>query len=437
MIVVTALCGLLVAACVGPSIVLAVECCVAALPRFGAARARDGRRFENGNAKGSYERTDPGDAPLRPRVGVLIPAHNEELVLRPTLRSLRPQLRSDDRILVVADNCEDATADIALEEGVEVVVRNDEQRRGKGWALARGRDEFADASTGLPTPEVLVMVDADTEAEAGSIDRLAERAAETGLPVQSIYLMRADTDGDSVGGVSSLAWLVRNYVRPLGLHRLRLPCLLNGSGMALPWRLAKDAPLAGGHVGEEYLLAVDLAIDGSPPVFCPEAVVLGALPNAEGVAVSQRRRWSHTQMAVMANAIPRLVRCFFRTGRVGALALALDLSVPPLMVLIAIHAIAVATLAGAALAGEGIAAMSLAVAGSLAMIAVSILVAWARFGRSRISGVTPAKVASYFARHAPHYLSFFVNRQTAWTKTPREDGSAVSAAGSTANRRVD
>lgn len=413
--------GLMAAVCLLPAIVLTIECVAAAVGR------------DSGRPGSAAD-----DAPSgRPRLGVLIPAHDEERVLGSTLRSLADQLRNEDRLLVVADNCRDATAEIARTAGAEVIVRNDAVRRGKGWALARGRDAFADASFGHLTPEVLVIVDADTQAEPGCLDRLAARVAETDLPTQAAYLMRSSTEGDVVAGVSSLAWLVRNLVRPLGLHRFGMPCLLTGSGMALPWPIARDAPLAGGHVGEEYQLAVDLALQGSPPVFCPEAVIVGSLPKADDIAVSQRRRWSHAHMAVMADSIPRLLAGFLRTGRVGVLALALDLVVPPIMVLLSLHLIAASAIGVAWALGAGVTVPLAIVLAGLAMIGFSIGIAWWRFGRDRVRDLTPRAIASYAALHGPHYLSFFVNRRTAWTKTPREDSGTIAAAGPNAGQRVD
>jgi cellulose synthase/poly-beta-1,6-N-acetylglucosamine synthase-like glycosyltransferase len=54
------------------------------------------------------------------RLTILIPAHNEELMLGATLESLAAQTRQPDRVLVVADNCTDATAAIATAHGADV-----------------------------------------------------------------------------------------------------------------------------------------------------------------------------------------------------------------------------------------------------------------------------------------------------------------------------
>ena len=66
---------------------------------------------------------------------VIVPAHNEELTLAPTLQDIRPQLGALGRLVVVADNCSDDTAAVAERAGAEVVSRNDPDKRGKGYAL--------------------------------------------------------------------------------------------------------------------------------------------------------------------------------------------------------------------------------------------------------------------------------------------------------------
>src|SRR6185437_15828092 len=64
----------------------------------------------------------------RPRVAVLIPAHNESTCIVPTLDDVRQQLSPGDRLLVVADNCTDDTASVAAQAGAHVVCRNDTSR---------------------------------------------------------------------------------------------------------------------------------------------------------------------------------------------------------------------------------------------------------------------------------------------------------------------
>ena len=66
------------------------------------------------------------------RCTVLIPAHDEEAVLALTLESLAEQTRPPDRVVVIADNCTDATVEVARAHGVEVfeTVGNTEKKAG-------------------------------------------------------------------------------------------------------------------------------------------------------------------------------------------------------------------------------------------------------------------------------------------------------------------
>src|SRR5688500_6155967 len=57
----------------------------------------------------------------RPRLAVLVPAHNEQSGIAPTLSSIQPQLLPHDRLVVIADNCTDATAAVAAEQGATVL----------------------------------------------------------------------------------------------------------------------------------------------------------------------------------------------------------------------------------------------------------------------------------------------------------------------------
>ena len=47
----------------------------------------------------------------RSRLAVLVPAHDEGAVLLQTISDIQMQLRPGDRLLVVADNCTDDTAE--------------------------------------------------------------------------------------------------------------------------------------------------------------------------------------------------------------------------------------------------------------------------------------------------------------------------------------
>jgi len=360
----------------------------------------------------------PAPCPAEPRssVGVLVPAHDEASGIAATLAALGAQLRSGDRLLVVADNCSDDTAALARGVGAEVTERRDPDRRGKGYALDWGVRHFESAP-----PAVVVVVDADCIVAPGAIDLVAQRSLATGRPVQALYLMRAPAGASLKSRIAEFAWVVKNEVRPLGSHRLGLPCQLAGSGMAFPWPVIRQAALASSHIVEDLQLGLELAIAGTPPLHCREALVTSDFPVASAGLASQRLRWEQGHLGVIARMGPRLLLRGLRTGRLELVAMALDLSVPPIAALIAALLALVVVSTAWALAGGPSAPMWWTVA-ELLFLGMALLAAWSRFGRHIVTFSELASAPGYVAAKLPMYARMAWRRQTEWVRTRRDDG---------------
>jgi cellulose synthase/poly-beta-1,6-N-acetylglucosamine synthase-like glycosyltransferase len=350
----------------------------------------------------------------RPKVAVLIPAHNEAAGIAATISTILPQLTTDDRLLVIADNCTDATAAIARNMGASAIERQDTERKGKGYAL-----DFGLQSIAAEPPEVVIMVDADCICQPDAIEKLARVAVVSKRPVQATYLMEQPPNPTPKDSISALAFLVKNLVRPSGLKQLGLPSLLTGTGMAFPWSVIRSVSLASGNIVEDMQMSMDLAVAGYPTIFCPDAKVTGCLPQQQEVAKTQRTRWEHGHLQTLLTQTPRLATASVQQKRFDLFAIALDLSVPPLSLLVAIWVAAfAASLLAATLGTSPIPAIFLALEGLL--ILVSIVGAWAKFGRNDISGLTLLAVPFYILWKIPLYLGFLVKRQTKWVRTERD-----------------
>jgi cellulose synthase/poly-beta-1,6-N-acetylglucosamine synthase-like glycosyltransferase len=98
-------------------------------------------------------------------VTVLIPAHNEEELVGATIDSLMKQSRAPERVIVIADNCNDRTVEIARERGVEVyeTVGNTHKKAG---AL---NQVLAQLLPGLGENDTVMIMDADTVLRQGFI----------------------------------------------------------------------------------------------------------------------------------------------------------------------------------------------------------------------------------------------------------------------------
>lgn len=353
----------------------------------------------------------------RPRVAVLMPAHDEAAGIAASLGTLTPQLEPADRLLVVADNCSDDTAQVAAAAGAEVAVRTDAQRRGKGYALAFGVEQLA-----ADAPEVVLIVDADCVVQPGAVDRLARECLAHQRPVQALYLMQSPPGAGLRTRTAEFAWIVKNLVRPLGWHRMGWPCQLMGTGMAFPWALIRSAPLASGHLVEDLQLGLDLAAAGAPPLFSPEACVTSVFPAQPAGVVAQRTRWEHGHLGVIATQAPRLLKLAVLGGRRALGAMVLDLCVPPLAALVLMLLGVLALGALLVLAGGNAVTLVLAAAGG-GLLTTAVLLAWAGHARHVVSLRELLGAPLYVLGKLPIYARLFGRRQVEWVRTKRDDKS--------------
>jgi cellulose synthase/poly-beta-1,6-N-acetylglucosamine synthase-like glycosyltransferase len=351
---------------------------------------------------------------IRPRIAVLVPARNEAATIAATLESLRRQLTRNDRLLVVADNCEDDTALVAGAAGAEVVERHDLSEQGKGHALSYGLQCVSDNP-----PDVVVVMDADCLFERGAVEDLARLSLETGRPVQATYVVAPATRPSLETHVSQLAFLIKNRVRPLGLRRLGFPCLLTGSGMAFPWHVIRPAALGTSDTAEDMQLTVQLALAGHAPVLCSDVVVVGRLHVERRAAQVQRARWEHGHLRTIIKLVPGLVRQAILRRQTSLLALALDLSVPPLSLLLLVQLVAGAGALAAHLLGTSPVPAYLSIAGAL-MVASAVSAAWWKFGRDEVPLSSLLAIPVYILRKVPLYLLLFSRPRGSWTVEPRK-----------------
>ncbi|HEX5560260.1 MAG TPA: glycosyltransferase family 2 protein [Nocardioidaceae bacterium] len=149
---------------------------------FAAGIAVLERRITNRSRRSANHRATPlapkvvmaateGDFAGPVTVTVLIPAHNEATTLGHTIASLLSQSHRPERVIVVADNCTDATVAVARRAGVEVVesVANTKKKAGAlNQALRRLLPQQGDN-------DVVMVMDADTTLDAGFLEAAVAR----------------------------------------------------------------------------------------------------------------------------------------------------------------------------------------------------------------------------------------------------------------------
>lgn len=348
-----------------------------------------------------------------PTFAVLMPAHNEASVIRPTLERLIPEVGVPEQILVVADNCNDGTAAIARTTGVTVLERTDAQRRGKGYALDFGLNALAEHA-----PDVVVMMDADCYVTPGTIRRIVAKAAHRNQPVQAVYVMEQPPEPSLRDRISAFAQTVKNRVRAAGLSRVGAPILLGGTAMAFPWPSLQTVDLASGNLVEDAKLGIDLAIANYNPVLDLESQVFGILPGDCEAATSQRTRWEHGSLGILKIYVPKLLSEAIKQRRPGLLLLGLDTAIPPLA-LWSMIGIGLTLVTGlmAAISEYRLPFQIQLVADGL--LATSVLLSWAVWGRKILGFSQLIAVPLYILWKIPIYIKAVFKPETTWVRTKR------------------
>jgi len=246
------------------------------------------------------------------------------------------------------------------------------------------------------------------------LQRLAATAAKHHVIVQGAYLLVPPQDAGVIVRISCFAFLVKNRVRQLALRRLAGAALLQGSGMAFPASVFKRLDWSPTSLVEDLDMGLNLLIGGHGVVF-DDAAQFSSRASAQGGTAGQRRRWEHGMLQSMATYVPRLVAAGW-AGRPRLLVLALDLMVPPTVLLILI-ASAVTALA---VAVAGLGAPVIMLLGADLLLLAGLFAAWMVHGRTILPLRSIGGIPRYMIWKLPILAQFLTDRQQKWVRTERE-----------------
>lgn len=283
----------------------------------------------------------PPRSSRRLRFDVIVPAHDEAARIGRCLASLHRLDWPPERLglVVVADNCGDATADVARAAGARVLERRDAARRGKGYALKLAFDDSADSRWA----DAVVVVDADAEVSANLLEAFAARIEAGAGAVQAHYGV-LNPDESWRTRLIALAHGAFHGVRSRARERLGLSCGLRGNGWCVSHRALRAVPYRAFSLTEDLEYGIALGLAGERVHYADEAHADAEMASGEKIAQRQRQRWEDGRFdLIRAQALP-LLRTALRTRSALCLDLAVDLLVLPLSYV----ALNVAALAAAA-----------------------------------------------------------------------------------------
>lgn len=257
-------------------------------------------------------------------LAVIVPAHNEELLIARSVRSLLASAgRSGTRVLVIAHNCSDETAERAAEAGAEVFVYDDPDARGKGFALRQGFEQVFSQGAGAA-----LVIDADSVVSANLVGVVREAFSRGASVVQCSYEMES-ASGRTNARLAALALRGFNLIRPTGRDSLGLSCGILGNGFAIQKSVFFETPYRALSIVEDLEYHLHLVMAGHRVHFLNQARVLAELPPSPAGETTQRSRWEGGRFLAARRWVGPLLKQVLR-GRLRLLEPLLDLSGLPL-----------------------------------------------------------------------------------------------------------
>jgi cellulose synthase/poly-beta-1,6-N-acetylglucosamine synthase-like glycosyltransferase len=242
-------------------------------------------------------------APPTKRFSVLIPAHNEELIIATSLQSwLKVDYPKEMyRLHVIADNCTDRTIEIAQALGATVWDRQDYENRGKGQALA-----WALQTIDLEQTEAVVMVDADTTVDPAYLRIMNDRLVMGGRVIQG-YDGVMNPYESAMTCLMQVTNVMKNLLFNCAKSKIGLSVQLMGTGMCFERNVLKKIGWKAFSIGEDGEQFAHFAKAGTQVEFEPRARVFAQEASSFGQAYTQRVRWSAGRMQLIGLGVRLLV----------------------------------------------------------------------------------------------------------------------------------
>jgi 1,2-diacylglycerol 3-beta-glucosyltransferase len=355
--------------------------------------------------------------PPTTRFLILIPAHDEEQGIGPTLESLRLQNYPESlrRVIVIADNCNDRTAALVREMGFECWERTEPSARGKGQALRWALDQLASGSS----TDAIAFIDADSRVHPEFLAAMDVEIRGGAAAVQGRYEFEV-SDSSYFSLLTFASKRAENVLfwRP----RERFGCMgfIVGNGFCVSRKILERVPWEAYSIVEDVEYALQLALRGIRVRFVESAQVVSRGTRRTSDAAPQRLRWASGTFQVMIKYVPQLLRSGTRRGsyRLLEMALALTLTSRFFLVYLVLAASAGSLLLGTAGSGYSLRIMVFA--------SILLLSAYVAMVLAQIPSVRGGRVRALVM--LPFYLCWMLlvqvaaalgRRRSVWVRTTR------------------
>ena len=220
----------------------------------------------------------------------IIPAHNEEDVIENLVLSLKAQNYPKELydIYVIADNCEDNTAEIAKRAGAIVLKRFDAEKKTKGyalnWFLKQKIEENADY-------DAFCVFDADNIVDKNFLEAMNLKLCQGENIVQGYRDIKNPTDSWISAGYAIFYWMMNKFYH-LARYNIGLSPLINGTGFMVRFDVVKPNGWQTKTLTEDIEFSLINIAKGQKLGWAVDAIVFDEQPVDFKPSWSQRERWT-------------------------------------------------------------------------------------------------------------------------------------------------
>ncbi len=224
------------------------------------------------------------------RFMMIIPAHNEEKVIRELVESLQNLDYNKNLydIYVIADNCTDNTAQIAKEAGAIVYERFDEKHKTKGFALQWFLQQKIDEDAPY---DAFCIFDADNIVDKNFLNAMNKKLNQGEDVVQGYRDIKNPSDSWVSAGYAIFYWTMNRFYH-LARYNLGLSPLINGTGFMVKFDVVKPEGWKTKTLTEDIEFSLKRIIAGKKLGWATDAIVYDEQPIGFKQSWSQRSRWT-------------------------------------------------------------------------------------------------------------------------------------------------
>ncbi len=236
----------------------------------------------------------------------IIPAHNEEAVIENLILSLKAQEYPKELydIYVIADNCSDATAEIAKKAGAIVMKRFDEAHKTKGYALSWFLKQKIEDNSDY---DAFCVFDADNIVDKNFLNVMNMKLCQGENVVQGYRDIKNPTDSWISSGYAIFYWMMNKFYH-LARYNVGLSPLINGTGFMVRFDIIKPNGWQTKTLTEDIEFSLINISKGRKLGWAVDAVVYDEQPVGFAQSWSQRERWTVGHLQCMKYYLKDLVK---------------------------------------------------------------------------------------------------------------------------------